>query len=96
MDRTKMPKGPFCHSCGMPLETPDQFGTDASGIRVNDYCVYCFHNGAFTEPEVSRDEMVERVADHLVKEEHLARMQARDVAIAFVPSLKRWDHDRVA
>ena len=92
MDRTNMPKGPFCQSCGMPLETLDQFGTDASGNRTGDYCVYCYHNGKFTEPQVSCDEMIERVADHLVKKERMARMQARDIAVGIVPCLKRWTH----
>jgi hypothetical protein len=65
-------------------------GTDAKGTRVEDYCVYCFHNGAFTEPTVSREEMIERVTDLLMKEEHLAHLQARDLAEGLVPSLKRW------
>jgi hypothetical protein len=36
--------------------------------------------------------MIERVADHLVKKEHMAHMQARDIAVGIVPCLKRWAH----
>jgi hypothetical protein len=32
-------------------------GTDAEGMRINDYCVYCFRDGAFTEPNISREQM---------------------------------------
>jgi hypothetical protein len=96
MNRPKMPKGPFCQSCGLPLETPREFGTDASGSRINDFCVYCYHNGKFVEPDVSVEEMIERVADHLVKQEHMAPFQARDVAEHFVPRLKRWERRRAS
>ena len=41
-----------CQSCGMPLEKPDDFGTEANGFRINDYCHYCFQNGTFTEPNI--------------------------------------------
>jgi hypothetical protein len=81
---------PTCQSCSMPLETTPECGTDPAGCRVQDYCIYCFHKGAFTEPEMSRDEMVERVADHLMKHEHLAHMQARELADKLVSGLKRW------
>jgi hypothetical protein len=79
-----------CQSCGLPLETPDLFGTDACGEPIAEYCVYCYHNGRFTEPAVSREEMVERLATLLMREEHLAHLQARDAAEGLVPSLKRW------
>ncbi len=81
---------PVCQSCGLPLESRELFGTDASGARVADYCVYCYHQGAFTEPAISRDEMIERVADHLMKMEHFRHFQARELAEGRVPKLKRW------
>ena len=93
MDILNMPKGPFCQSCGLPLESPTLFGTDATGIRINEYCIYCYHNGAFTEPAVSRDEIIARMADHLVKGEHLHPMEARTIAERFVPNLKRFAAD---
>jgi hypothetical protein len=35
-------EGPFCQSCGMPLEKPEDFGTGANGFRINDYCIFVF------------------------------------------------------
>ncbi len=90
MNSNPIPTGPCCQSCGMPLEGPEVLGTDAAGAHVRDYCVYCFHNGAFTEPGISLDEMIERSADHLMKLEHLAHLQARDLAESVIPKLKRW------
>jgi len=47
---------------------------------------------AFTEPSISLDETIERYADHLMKVEHMAHLQARDQAELVIASLKRWDH----
>jgi hypothetical protein len=91
----EMPKGPFCQSCGIPLETPDQFGTDAEGMRINDYCVYCFRDGAFTEPNISREQMIAKVADLLARIEEMPEAQAQKKAESTIPNLKRWDHMHV-
>ncbi len=32
----------------MPLTRPEQFGTEADGSRNEDYCIYCYKEGAFT------------------------------------------------
>ena len=56
------PKGPFCQSCGMPLNR-DQLGggTNADGSRTTEYCSHCFQDGRFTEPNISVDEMMAKV-----------------------------------
>ena len=53
------PLGPFCQSCGMPMEKPQDFGTAGSGYRVNDYCHYCYRDGAFTDPGVTMGQMID-------------------------------------
>jgi hypothetical protein len=92
MNSTFVTNQPVCQSCGLPLESPGLLGTDAKGAPVLDYCIYCLHNGAFTEPSISLDETIERYADHLMKMEHMAHLQARDQAEIIITSLKRWDH----
>ena len=37
----------FCQSCGIPL-TDENRATNANGSRSEDYCMYCYKNGAFT------------------------------------------------
>jgi hypothetical protein len=54
------PRGPFCQSCAMPLESPTDFGTDFVGYRVSDFCRYCFADGALTDPQVPMPQMIER------------------------------------
>ena len=41
----------FCQSCGMPLTEEGQLGTNADGSRNQDYCSYCWKEGAFTWPQ---------------------------------------------
>ena len=84
----------FCQSCGMPMATADQFGTNKDGSANHDYCVYCYKEGAFTE-DVTMDEMIEHCVQYLddfnkesekqmTKEEAIAQMQQ------YFPTLKRW------
>ena len=38
----------FCQSCGMPL-TPEILGTNADGSKNEEYCIYCYKDGADAE-----------------------------------------------
>ncbi|WP_373840947.1 zinc ribbon domain-containing protein, partial [Bacteroides heparinolyticus] len=38
----------FCQSCGMPLAA-DNKGTNSDGSRNEDYCIYCYKDGKFTQ-----------------------------------------------
>jgi len=79
-------KNHTCQSCGMPLWEQKMCGTDKSGIRIEDYCVYCYKDGEFTE-DVTMDEMIRLCARYV--EGH-----SRNVAIVGMkrqyPHLKRW------
>jgi len=37
----------FCQSCGMPL-TPEILGSNADGSKNEEYCIYCYKDGALT------------------------------------------------
>ena len=50
----------FCQSCGMPL-TDGVFGNEADGSRNDDYCIYCYRDGAFTD-NCTMEEMAEHCA----------------------------------
>ncbi len=84
------PKGPFCQSCSMPLGKPEDFGTDAAGFRVNDYCRHCFVNGAFTEPEISREAMIDRCVGVMARQGIMQEGAARSLMTDVLPRLKRW------
>ena len=84
----------FCQSCGMPLENDDMKGTLADGGKCDDYCCYCYKNGAFTQ-DLSMDEMIEnnlKYIDEWNKNsgQNLTVDEARAQLKIFMPSLKRW------
>lgn len=84
----------FCQSCGMPLMEEKELGTNADGSKNEEYCVYCFKDGQFTQ-DYTMDEMIVHCAQFveefnegsgqkLTKEEAINQMKA------FFPNLKRW------
>jgi hypothetical protein len=82
----------FCQSCGMPLEKPEDFGTAVNGFRINDYCHFCYQKGAFTEPNISMQAMVDRCVGIMVQQGIMAETQAKAVMSEVVPMLKRWQN----
>lgn len=54
-----MAKKAFCQSCGMPIADDSYKGTQAKGEFSTDYCIYCYMQGRFVQPELTFDEMVE-------------------------------------
>lgn len=85
---------PICQSCGMPLETPEQMGTESDGSRTQKYCAYCYQNGAFTN-DITLDEMIESNLKYLKewnKEtgEDFTADTARKELQAYLPTLERW------
>ena len=84
------PRGPFCQSCSMPLGRPEDFGTDQARFRVNDYCRHCFADGAFTEPDISMQAMLDRCVGIMDKQGIMAAADARLLLADVMPRLKRW------
>jgi hypothetical protein len=84
------PRGPFCQSCSMPLRAPEDFGTDKAGFRVNDYCRHCFSDGAFTEPDISMQEMLDRCVAIMDQQGIMAASDARPLLADVMPRLRRW------
>ena len=38
----------YCQSCGMMFTAPDQHGHEADGTEVEDFCRWCYDDGAYT------------------------------------------------
>jgi len=83
-------KGPFCQSCAMPLQKPSDFGTRADGVRVNDYCRYCYQNGQFTEPAITQPAMIDKCVNFMVRQTMTTEAHARVFMEDVIPSLRRW------
>lgn len=78
-----------CQSCGMPLKRDEKGGgTNADGSRNTMFCSHCFQNGRFTMPDLTVEQMKERVKGKL-KEFGFPGF----VATLFtrkIPALERW------
>lgn len=80
----------FCNSCGRPIVEKD-YGTKADGSKTFEYCIDCYQNGEFTEPDITLEEMVIRkTKEMMAKNPRLAEQQATGITAFFIPSLKRW------
>ncbi|MBP1539869.1 MAG: zinc ribbon domain-containing protein [Prevotella sp.] len=86
-------KQSFCQSCGMPL-TDELLGTNTDGSKNEEYCIYCYKDGAFTS-DCTMDEMIEFCAqfvDEVNKNmpKPLTKEEYKQMMREFFPTLKRW------
>lgn len=79
----------FCQSCGMPMPTEDLLGTNKEGQKIEDYCVYCYEDGAFKQPDITLQEMADICTGYLVQE-GMDEAVARKLLDEQLPHLKRW------
>ena len=74
--------------------TDENRGTNADGSRREDYCVYCYKNGEFTQ-EFTMTQMIEfclQFTDQINKETgwNLTPVQAKEQMLQYFPQRKRW------
>jgi hypothetical protein len=85
------PKGPFCQSCGMPLSKDENGGgSNSDGTKSSEYCSKCYVNGAFTDPNLTVDQMQDKVRGKM-KEMHFPGFMA-SYFVKDIPKLKRWSN----
>ena len=80
---------PRCQSCGMRMKK-GLFGTEADGSRTAEWCKLCYENGAFTNPNITLDEMLALSIKNMTKDVKVSDDQANVMAHAVIPQLKRW------
>ena len=77
----------------MPLENDKVIGTNADNSKNNDYCIYCYKDGTFTQ-DVTMNEMIEISLRHMKElfksDSALDEKAALDNMNSFFPQLKRW------
>ncbi|MBR5688270.1 MAG: zinc ribbon domain-containing protein [Prevotella sp.] len=83
----------FCQSCGMPL-TEEILGTNADGSKNEEYCIYCYKDGAFTG-NFTMEEMAEfcsQFVDEFNKNsgQNLSKEEYKKMLLQYYPNLKRW------
>ena len=78
-----------CQSCGMPMRRDERGGgTNADGSKSALYCSHCYADGRFTLPDITMDQMKERVRGKL-REFGIPGMFAW-VFTRKIPRLARW------
>ena len=81
----------YCQSCGMPMTEDALFGKNADGGKNEDYCCYCYPNGAFSNPNETMEEMIESCAPFIVEAGEAPDAEsAKKMLEEFLPTLKRW------
>ena len=81
---------PCCQSCGLPLKHMSDFGTEATGAINIGWCRFCFLKGKFTEPDITMEAMIEKVARTMAEQKKVPPEKAREQADRIIPKLKRW------
>ncbi|MDO4963659.1 MAG: zinc ribbon domain-containing protein, partial [bacterium] len=78
----------LCQSCGMPIISEEQLGTNVDKSINNDYCKYCYENGEFID-DVTMEEYIDMCSKYgnqagMTNEEMKAHCKM------LFPTLKRW------
>ena len=85
-----MPDTPLCQCCGMYLsaQNPDDVARyDAAGLS-DDYCAYCYHDGAFHYDNM--EAVIEESAPYLAENTGMSLDEAVSFMGAMLPELKHW------
>ena len=81
--------GPKCQSCGMPLSKDEKGGgTEVDGTKSKDYCSRCYDEGKFIDPNITAEEMVNKVRVKM-QEMHFPGFLT-NIFVKEIPKLKRW------
>ena len=92
----------FCQSCGMPLTSIGDCGTNADGSTNFDFCKYCYKDGKFLQ-NCTMEEMIEHCAQLMEEQEQCdggidtaesqqkqTKEEYKQMMQGFFPMLKRW------
>jgi hypothetical protein len=78
-----------CQSCGMPMTKLQDYGTNPDGSKNQEYCTYCFQDGNFTLPDITLEQMIEKLVP-MHDQMGITEEEARKMANENLPKLKRW------
>ena len=78
----------ICQSCGMPIASDEQLGSNKDGSINNDYCKYCYKNGEFID-KVRMEEYIEMCSKY-GSQAGMTNEQMKEYCQNLFPTLKRW------
>ena len=84
----------FCQSCGMLL-TEEIKCTNADGSKNEDYCIYCYKDGAFTR-DCTMEEMIDFCAQYVDEVNKnmprpMTQEEYKQMMRQYFPKLKCWE-----
>lgn len=77
-----------CQSCGMPIKDDSQLGLERDGSKSR-YCVMCYQDGEFLQPDITVEEMRNFCIDLMKKEMNLPKFIGR-ILTKSIYKLDRW------
>lgn len=83
----------YCQSCGMMFTAPDQHGHEADGTEVEDFCRWCYDDGAYAY-ETTMEDMIEDCAPRMAEAMGWTVDESASLLGAVLPTLKRWKESR--
>ncbi|MGN1379541.1 MAG: ATP-binding cassette domain-containing protein [Bacilli bacterium] len=86
-------KNKICQSCGMPLTSNEQLGTNKDGSINNDYCKYCYINGEFID-NVTMEEYIEMCSLYGFQA-GMTNKEMKEHCMKLFPTLKRWEKKEI-
>ena len=81
----------ICQSCGMPLVSESDLGTNLDSSINNDYCKYCYSNGEFID-KVSMEEYIDMCSKY-GSQAGMTNEEMKEHCTKLFPTLKRWKKD---
>jgi len=73
----------------MPMDKEELYGTNADGSKNEDYCIYCYKDGVFTDGIDNLDDYIE-YSLQFASQAGMTEEQMREHCKKVLPTLKRW------
>ena len=81
----------ICQSCGMPITSEEQLGTNQDGSINMDYCKYCYENGEFID-KVTMEEYI-KMCSQYGAQAGMTNEEMKEYCTKLFPTLKRWKNN---
>lgn len=78
----------ICQSCGMPIISNEQLGTNKDKSRNEDYCIYCYKDGEFID-KVTMEEYI-KMCSQFGSQAGMTNEEMKKHCKKLFPTLKRW------
>ena len=82
------PRQLICQCCGMPLNEDDMISHEPDGSFNEDYCKWCYAEGAFAYK--TKDSLIDFLLVHVPNPENLTDEERRIQCGSYLSQLKHW------